>query len=261
MSEHVYVADTETTGFKDPVVPIQLAYQRLSGSGVDQYVVVLAGNHRFNPGRPIEFGAMATHGITPDQVEREQPWEGWQWDATPEYLIGHSIEYDYKNIRPALGNKPQPKLICTNAIARVAYPDIDSHKLGAIVHYAMFNSIGDMAKRTVRTEVKKLLKNAHEAQADVSMSLWVLKVCAAKLKIYGWQQLHELSELALMPSIMPFGKYRDEKIRDIPGDYKAWALSPRGMTDLDPRMKKAMGMTQAEWDQHEAAIADLCAEK
>lgn len=51
------------------------------------------------------------------------------------------------------------------------------------------------------------------------------------------EQLYLLSEQALIPSHIHFGKHRGMAISDLPGDYKQWLLR---QDELDPYLRKAL---------------------
>ena len=56
----VIIFDTETTGIIEPVL-IEAAGIIINGSPLNEQTETF--NSRYNPGKPISFGAMATHNI------------------------------------------------------------------------------------------------------------------------------------------------------------------------------------------------------
>lgn len=118
------VLDTETTGLDEPEV-IQLAFTEWCNL---QYSEEPTMTYMFKPSKPISYGAMATHHILLSDLEHADPWPGsWQVPPGIEYIIGHKIDFDWK----AIGS-PNVKRICTLALARSIWPDLDSHQLGAL---------------------------------------------------------------------------------------------------------------------------------
>ena len=46
-----------------------------------------------------------------------------------------------------------------------------------------------------------------------------------------------MSEIARIPTIMPFGKHKGLLLADVPSSYKQWLL---GQSDVDPFLRKAL---------------------
>ena len=58
-----------------------------------------------------------------------------------------------------------------------------------------------------------------------------------------WEDIWQASELARIPTIMPFGKHKGTAIADIPADYKRWLL---GQPDVDPYLRKALEIVSSD---------------
>ena len=117
------------------------------------------------------------------------------------------------------------ELICTLALARKVWPNLDSHSQSALLYYVD------------RDHARDKLKNAHSALADVENCAFILaRICSA-LKVTSIEDLYNISENARIPSLMNFGKHKGAAITDIPKDYKEWLLK---QADLDPYLKKAL---------------------
>lgn len=229
------VIDTETTGVEEPDV-IQLAWlpllpvftgapETLRGEGV---VVTL---NRYRPRKQISLGALATHHILDEELEQETPWTGsWTPPAGAQYLVAHNVDYDWK----AIGS-PDIKRICTLAIARKLWPDIDSHSIGALIYHLY-----------PRREARAMLRGAHDAAIDADLCYRVLLAELQMMpKIVSWDRLWEASERARIPTYMPLGKYgpKDGKrgiliseVRKADPDYVSWCLRQ----DFDPYLLKAL---------------------
>ncbi|PTQ86555.1 3'-5' exonuclease [Agitococcus lubricus] len=221
------IADTETTGLKEPV-PVEIAYldvSRLFSVPIRRFSFDPVFEYRqlFDPQKPIEFGAMATHHITNEDVAGYDPYTAFELPNV-KYLIGHNIDFDYEVIK-ACGEQPEPKLICTLAIARYLYPELDSHKLTALL-YAL-----DMPYALDHAQ------HAHSALDDVWMTYHLLKIMLPKTQATTFEELYQFSEMARIPKIITFGKHNGQPIKSLPSDYKQWLLK---QNDLDPYLRKAL---------------------
>lgn len=231
------ILDTETTGLVDPDV-IQLACMGplRSLDPPDEAIECT----RFKPSKPISLGAMATHHILDEDLVDAKPWPG-SWTPPPgvEYLVGHNVDFDWK----AIGS-PHVARICTLALARSLWPDLDSHSLSALTYYF-----------TDRREARDLLKNAHDAARDVELCCRVLvQILQALPGTMSWHQLWQASEKARIPITMSFGKYSpyedwakanggpmrcaEVKTRD-PG-YYWWLMNKCDQVRDDPYLRKAL---------------------
>ncbi|MFB3816182.1 MAG: exonuclease domain-containing protein [Candidatus Methylomirabilales bacterium] len=221
----VLIFDCETTGVKEPRL-VEAAWVRLS-PGPTSILPLQKFSQRYNPGVPIECGAMATHHIMDEDVRDCPPASEFTLPADTAYLIGHNIDFDWE-VACSCGPQPTPKRICTLALARHLWPDADSHSLAALAY------------RLDPPRARILCPHAHGAEADVQLvRVILLFAILAQLKPSSWEALWEISERARIPVYMPFGKYRDTgiKIVDIPRDYKAWLLR---QDDVDPYLQLAL---------------------
>lgn len=216
MSE-ILILDTETTS-KDDAVIIEAAWLELIS--LAPFVALNPWCSRYNPGKPIALGALATHHILDEELVNCPPSSTFTLPASTKYIVGHNVDFDWK----AIGS-PDVKRICTLALARRHFPDLDSHSQGAILYYIH------------RNLAKDLLKNAHSALADVNICGLILKRICEDLNIKTIEELWDRSELARIPLIMPFGKHKGELLKDIPMDYKSWLLR---QDDVDPYLRKAL---------------------
>jgi exodeoxyribonuclease X len=191
------IIDTETTGFDEPDV-IELAWR---GPILDVCSPVhITECRRFKPRKPISLGAMAVHHILDHELEGHPEWTG-SWTPPGDFIIGHSVDFDWK----AIGSPPMRR-ICTLALSRALWPDLDSHSLGAMTYYL-----------TPQIEARDLLKGAHGAVTDVDLCCRLLEhIMVAMPLIKTWDRLWDASEKARIPLRMSFGKY---------GPHEAWAKS------------------------------------
>ena len=211
------VFDTETTGKRNPEL-IEAAWVRLSN--LTPLTISESFNQRYRPDKPIELGAIATHHILDEELINCTPHTEFQLPQDVVYLIGHNIDYDWN----VIGN-PNIKRICTLALARKVWPNLDSHSQSALLYYVD------------RDHARDKLKNAHSALADVENCAFILDKICSELKVNSIDDLYNISENARIPSLMTFGKHKGTAIADIPKDYKEWLLK---QIDLDPYLKKVL---------------------
>lgn len=214
------ILDTETTGLTDPQV-IELAYMGplASSDQMGDHIVL-----RFKPSCAISLGAMSTHHIIDSDLVDCEPWRGaWTPPAGIDYLVGHNVDFDWK----AIGS-PDIKRICTLALARARWPELDSHCLGALIYHLYPKSLA-----------RTMLRNAHCAGVDVVLCFQVLtKMLSDPIPAaMTWEHLWQTSEKARVPSVMPFGKHKGLPMSQVPRDYKLWLLA---QPDVDPYLAKAL---------------------
>lgn len=214
----VLLFDTETTGTRNPEI-IEAAWLELDNP--TDLTVLSTFEQRYRPSKPIELGALATHHIYDEELVHCPPSSDFALPATTRYIIGHNVDYDW-----AVAGRPPVKRICTLALARYFYPDIDSHNQSAMLYLIC------------RPEARERLRNAHSALADVQNCHTVLHHLIQRAgSIHTWDDLWQLSEHARVPRTMPFGKHRGMPIANVPDDYKAWLLR---QPDLDPYLIRAL---------------------
>ena len=127
--------------------------------------------------------------------------------AGTKYIIGHSVDFDWE----AIGS-PQVKRICTLALARSLWPDLDSHTQSALLYH--------FERSTARDQ----LRNAHSALSDVWICSKIVGQIIDKLHPISLDAFWEMSEKARIPKVMPYGKHKGELISQMPTDYKQWML-------------------------------------
>ena len=211
------IFDTETTGRKDPII-IEGAWLELKS--VDPFKLGLSSCQRYNPGKPIELGALATHHIYDEELIQCPPAKSFSLPNDVEYIIGHNIDYDWNVI-----DQPNIRRICTLALARKVWNSIDAYSQSALLYFID------------RDNARDILKKAHSAETDVRICATILEKICIELDVSSFEHLWELSEDARTPTVMPFGKHKGTLITDIPIDYKKWLLS---QDNIDPYLKDAL---------------------
>lgn len=213
------ILDTEATGLDSPHL-IEAAWIKVP----DPNTLKSDGSflQRYNPGKPIALGALATHHIMDEDLAGCPSHTEFRLPDGIEYLVGYNVDYDWKVI-----GEPALKRICVLALARTYFPGLDSYSQLAVLYHL------------VRSQARELLKGAHSADADVFNCSVILSHLIPRLKPGGavtWEEVWNFSELARIPTVMTFGKHKGVAIKDVPGDYKRWLL---GQADLDPYLIKA----------------------
>ena len=214
---NVIIFDTEATDIKEPIL-IEAAW--LEVTSLTPLTIGSQFVQRYNPGKPISLGALATHHILDEELVDCPPASSFQLPNDVIYLIGHNVDFDWQ----VLG-QPPIKRICTLALARKVWPNLDSHSQSALLYHLD------------RKNAREQLRNAHSALADVGICAKILESICAELKINTVEDLWITSEKARMPTHMPFGKHKGVPLNEVPMDYKSWLL---GQSDIDPYLKKAL---------------------
>ena len=218
MSKKTIIFDTEATDLKQPVL-IEAAWVELES--LEPYSVTNPFEQRYNPGKPISLGALATHHIMDEELVDCPPAASFTLPSDVDYVIGHNVDFDWEVI-----GKPDIKRICTLALARKVWPDLDSHNQSALLYH--------LERATAREQ----LRNAHSALTDVGICAAILKHLCQQLGVKTIEALYAESEIARVPTTMPFGKHKGMLLADVPKDYKKWLLTQQ---DIDPFLRKALG--------------------
>jgi len=213
------ILDTETNRSKNPEA-VEVAFLSMDEEAINHLMTRNMFVQRYRPKDPIEFGAMAIHHITNENVENAKPSGSFVLPEGTKYIIGHHVDFDWEAI-----GKPEVKRICTLALCHSLWPDVDSHALGAMAYYLF------------PKEAKGFLTNAHSALADVLTCREVLACILATVNVSSWEELWHVSEEARVPSVIPFGKHKGMLIADLPSDYVSWLLR---QDDIDHYLRIAL---------------------
>ena len=217
MTIEAIIVDTETTGFTTPEV-IEMAWVEVTERTFERVEHIKC--ERYKPVGKIELGAIATHHILPSDLALCTQYTPDQLPPST-YLIGHNIDFDWE----VLG-KPHAKRICTLAMSRNIWPELDSHKLTAIFyHIHGLNSL-----------TRDVVKNAHSALHDVAMTHQIFNYITEKAGLTALEDVWKFSEVARIPTHMTFGKYKGSPIADVDKGYVNWY---RKQPDPDPYLLMA----------------------
>lgn len=227
------VLDTETTGTGDDDRVIEFACTSPIDAPANICLMneeIAIADARFSSDRPISLGAMATHHIIDEDLVGLRPFTGFDTSRGIKYIVGHNIDFDWRMM-----GRPKVRRICTLALARSLWPDIDSHSLTAMVYHVSRD------KSVARSRVR----GAHSAKTDVEMLLDVLlpeillklNPLAETWTQFTWAKLWEISEDARIPTALSFGKHKGVPLGDVPAEYKRWLLK---QPDVDPYVAIAL---------------------
>lgn len=206
------VADCETAGFKGPD-STSSGVVEVAWLEIDEQLNVLDLRHSLiNPGRPIEEGAQAVHGISDADVAfapNLKTFYGNAWDRSPTVFIAHNKNFDLKFLAGEIEHLVAA--VCTLELARQYIPEAPNHKLPTLASYLNLTP-----------------GKAHSAAGDCETTLQLL---AHILKITG-RTLPELVKLSQKPKaipVMPFGKHKGTAFHELPTDYLDWLLKATDM--------------------------------
>lgn len=233
------VIDTEATGINPEVDQvIEVAFQKLHahlpafyshGGNYSEYTHEL-----FMPSVPMNLGAQATHNILMSELRGKPHPSTFKFPEGVDFAIGHNIDFDLE----MLGVMGKVKGICTLALSRFLWPEIDSHKQSAMMyHYARQSDDPDASEIAVRS----MIKDAHSALCDI----WNCRTLLQNLMVTAhnrgytlldWNDVYALSEKARIPTVMQFGKHQGCLIEHVPRSYVQWYMRE---AKQDPYLVKA----------------------
>jgi exodeoxyribonuclease X len=220
-----FIFDTETTGYQENRGLIEVGYMevvRLRPFEIGPSVV-----QRFNPGRPSTLGALATHHIADHELSGCPSPDQFVFPANMVYLIAHHSQFDFET----LGSPQAIKQICTLALAREAWPNLDSHKLGALMYFLD------------PLNAKARLKEAHSTEADIQLCATLLERLVTELQLNSFETLWKASEEAKKIKSFTFGKYKGKTFAEVKAkdpSYIQWCIGPEGLGNDKEAIRQAL---------------------
>lgn len=168
---------------------------------------------RFKPSEPISLGAMAVHHILDEDLKDCKPFTDFKIPVrlNTRYLIGHNIDYDVQAMNRTgfdfNAQLIQPfEAICTLAMARRLWPQLESHSLTALAYHVSEN------KRQTRI----CLKEAHSAINDCYTTFEILKAIVITAGLNDMEDLAAFSYNSRTPTHIFYGEYKGYAISDLP---------------------------------------------
>lgn len=223
------ILDTETSGKNPGAVVIEAARMEISKTPMEfmrlkpEDAYMDGKLYGLPDGLDMELGAMATHGITPEQIAGLDPFKGFEYHG--KYVIGHKVDFDVE-----MTGYHGAKRICTLALSRWLWPHLDSHTQSAVLLH-----IAQITKKGYQWAID-LSKNAHRATDDVLNCSRILKMIiyvlarteTLKHHVESWDALVDLSLECQIPKVMAFGKHKGTAIEDVEQSYIDWLYAQPG---------------------------------
>lgn len=238
MAKKYIILDTETTGIGELDRVIQLGFMVLGAKEVEVY------NEFFSCDVPISFGAMETHGITPEMLkdkpackESDAYKKLLELNTDENYLIIHNAKFDIEMLKKE-GFVPQMQVIDTLRVAKHLLPDEEAHRLQYFRYKMELYKEEKKEANLLGIEIK-----AHDAIGDVL----ILKLLLSRLKelttaqFQGINPVTKMVELTATPILIKsfnFGKYKGKTLQEVASSdaaYLRWMLG--SMENLDEDLK------------------------
>lgn len=209
------IIDTETTGVDEEDQVIELAYRSFGSTEAPTV-------ERFFPteGVKMKWGALATHHILPQDLQG-QPSSLSAKLPPADYIIGHNVDFDWKML-----GRPPVLRICTLALSRRLWPELDAHTLVAMIYFI----------KGANDRTRELVRWAHGAEEDVLLTVVLLDAIMKHVGIDNIPELWIMSEDARIPRKMTFGKFKGEPVSAVDRGYANWY---RKQPDTDPYVLEA----------------------
>lgn len=238
MAKRYIILDTETTGIGENDRVIQLGFMVLGEKKIE------VQNEFFSTNVPISFGAMETHGITPEMLEGKPLCKESssyrrlnELNTNENYLIIHNAKFDIEMLKKE-GFISQMRVIDTLRVAKHLLPDEEAHRL----QYFRYKMELYKEEQREADELNIVIK-AHDAIGDVL----VLKLFLSRLKDLTLakfpnenpvEKMVGLTATPIMMRSFNFGKYKGKTLQEVAtsdAPYLRWMLG--NMENLDEDMR------------------------
>lgn len=212
--DHVLVADTETSGLKDPVGVCEVGIIE-----VDQITLAEVDRQRslIDPELPISASASGIHRITNDMVVNEPNLDeyfnvvlGGRYNEKRIIMVAHNAPFDFPKLKAYMG--VEPVALCTLRLARKIWPDAEDHKL------ATLKFLFGLGRRD---------GHSHSALDDVEDTADLLRLIVKETGMTV-QELVELQRKPTIVKIMPFSKHKGEPLESVPVSFWIWLSKQAG---------------------------------
>lgn len=227
------ILDTETTGSGADDRVIQLAYLVSDGMNLEPYTAFC------KPDKPISFGAMAVHHITPEMISDKPKLvdtEAYHFleelNTEENCLVIHNAPFDIGMLEKD-GFKNKMKVIDTLKVVRHLAPDLNSHALQYLRYHRGLYREEHQIEEQLGMQIA-----AHDAFGDIVVLFLLFK------RLLQAKTAEEMIEISALPSFMTkfrFGKYNGQLIADVARkdrSYCEWLLYKA--KDLKPDLKHTL---------------------
>lgn len=209
--DRMIALDFETTGLNPGYRPLEIAWVEFDSN----FNVVEQVNSLINPHIPIESGAQRTHGISAEMLVNEPSLDDFLMKTHAEkfanehvLVVAHNAAYDVPMFLPYC---KKITALCTMRLGQTLYPDAKNHTL-----------------QTLSTMLNVDVEPTHRALDDALTSFHLMKNIATEHGM-SIDEMLTLIQSASLNSLMPFGKHKGTKLKDLPSDYVRWLTE-----NLDP---------------------------
>jgi len=207
----IFVMDTETTGLEDDKAIVEVSWVEINDRGMAVGVPTV---HTVDPEKPINCAAAGVHGIRDEDIKSGKfpKITEIQFPEGPIILAAHNTAFDRPLLEPHVNIVDE---LCTLRLSRRLLPDAPDHKLATLLCYC------DLPAMV-----------SHSAGMDVLQTSFLLKyLCqGAEMSV---EDLIPWAKEPLVLQLMPWGKHKGERMRDVPKSYMSW-LSKQDL-DIDMR--------------------------
>jgi len=229
------ILDTETTGKDEEDRIIQLAFlvvDKNEKRAVESFCKAPVD---------IKYEAMAVHHIVPQMIE-DKPSFGEceaakilnELNNEENILVIQNAQFDLKMLKKE-GFEWKGALIDTLRCAKHLLPEIDKHGLQYLRYRLGFYKEEKSLSNEFGVDIK-----AHDALGDVIVLYSLMKYLVNKAD-RDIKKLIDLTNTPVLCQKIPFGKYKNQNIKDIAQNdpsYLQWAI--KSMDNLDEDMRYSM---------------------
>jgi len=175
-------------------------------------------NSLYKPSEPISLEAMSVCHITNHMVESSKPFSDDK-EKIAEILnqhklkIAHYAKYDVSVLSAhgiSLNN-----VVCTYRMAKKLFPDLESYKLTYLRYYFDLNVPEGIQFHRAYTD----------AMVTATLFQHLTDIAKQKNLFDTEEELIHWLELPVISETMTFGKYKGQKMVDVPIEYWSWALN------------------------------------
>lgn len=202
--DRMIVLDFETTGLQPGYRPVEIAWVEFD----TEFKSLDSVTSLVNPQMPIEPEAHKVHRISAEMLAGKPTLEqflhvqhGDKFAAEHVLVVAHNAAFDLPMFKPFC---QKVTALCTMRLAQTLCPTAQNHKL-----------------QTLASMFSVAIEPTHRAMTDAGACFQLLRSIAAKHD-KSIDELVAMASESSLESLMPFGKHKGLKIKDLPSDYAAW---------------------------------------
>ncbi len=215
----ILVLDTETTGLKDPIGIVSIAWWEIDNQANILDTGVSYSGKVFTD-IPISPSASGTHGLVQSDLEGAPVLEELPWPDSEVLLVCHNTAFDRPLVEEYLNIGAE---LCTLRLARKLLPDAPDHKLSTLEYYCELPSA-----------------SKHEALPDIITTIDLLKYMVEGSGM-SVTQLMEYNNKPTIFKTMPWGKHKGVLMKEVPKSYLTWLDKKDLDIDMRATVNKFLG--------------------